>query len=240
LGVPISVTTLESANRAIQSWAADEQGRYVFVRDVHGVMQAQNDRELMELHHTAALVTPDGMPLVWLGKLAGLPVERTCGADLMAYVLAASERTGLRHYFYGGKPGVADALKAAARRRFPLAQIVGVGTPPFRPLTEIELQEVAQSINASRADVVWLGISTPKQEFLMRDLTRHTRATLIGVGAAFDFHAGLVRRAPAWIQRAGLEWSWRLISEPRRLWRRYLTIVPAFLWRVATTWASRG
>jgi N-acetylglucosaminyldiphosphoundecaprenol N-acetyl-beta-D-mannosaminyltransferase len=237
LGVPISVTTLAAASKAIQDWAQDDSGRLVFVRDVHGVMQAQDNPELMRLHHDAAMVTPDGMPLVWLGQLAGLPVARTCGPDLMECVLRESRSSGLRHYFYGGKPGVAEALKDAFERRFPGVRIVGTGMPPFRPLTGDEIRQAADAFNASGADVVWIGLSTPKQELLMRDLAPHVRSTLVGVGAAFDFHTGAVRRAPGWMQRAGLEWSWRLASEPRRLWRRYLVMAPAFVWRIVF---SRG
>lgn len=233
LGVPMSATTLDTASRAIHEWAGDGLGRFIFIRDVHGVMQAQDDPELMTLHGQAAMVTPDGMPLVWLGKLAGKSVSRTCGPDLMECVLAASAKTGLSHYFYGGKPGVADALKSAFECRAPGVKIQGTGTPPFRPLTKLELTDVAERLNASGADVVWIGLSTPKQEFLMRDLAPLVRCTLVGVGAAFDFHTSAVSRAPRWMQRAGLEWLWRLGSEPRRLWRRYLIMAPLFLWKIA-------
>ncbi|MDI1295650.1 MAG: WecB/TagA/CpsF family glycosyltransferase [bacterium] len=232
LGIPISATTLDTASRTIHGWAKDDLSRFVFIRDVHGVMQAQNDPELMRLHQDAAMVTPDGMPLVWLGQLAGAPVSRTCGPDLMEKVLGDSAQSGLTHFFYGGKPGVAEALKAAFLSRFPALRVVGADTPPFRPLTAAELNSVADEINGSGADVVWIGVSTPKQEFLMRDLAPLTSATFIGVGAAFDFHTNNVKRAPKWMQKTGLEWSWRLASEPRRLWRRYLIIAPLFVWSI--------
>lgn len=232
LGVPVSATTLDSASRAIHEWARDEVGRFVFIRDVHGVMKAQEDPELLRLHRQAALVTPDGMPLVWLGKRAGLPVERTCGADLMERVLAESNQSGLTHFFYGGKPQVAETLRDVFKRRFPRLQIVGTGTPPFRPLSPAELTALASELSASGADVVWIGVSTPKQEFLMRDLAPLTSATLIGVGAAFDYHTNSISRAPRWMQRSGLEWSWRLLSEPRRLWHRYLIMAPRFVFLV--------
>lgn len=232
LGIPISATTLDTASRAIHGWAKDDISRFVFIRDVHGVMQAQSDPELMRLHRDAAMVTPDGMPLVWLGQLSGSPVSRTCGPDLMEKVLKDSAQSGLTHFFYGGKPGVAEALQEAFQSRFPTLKIVGTDTPPFRPLTPAELKSVAKEINDRGADVVWIGVSTPKQEFLMRDLVPLTSATFIGVGAAFDFHTNNVKRAPKWMQRSGLEWSWRLASEPKRLWRRYLIIAPHFVWSI--------
>lgn len=234
LGVPISATTLDSACAAILTWAEDSVGRFVVIRDVHGIMQARNDPVLLELHHKAAMVTPDGMPLVWLGQNAGLAVSRTCGPDLIDYVMAASVQNGVRHYFYGGKPGVSEELASVFGERYPGLAIVGADTPPFRPLREAELLGIASQINESGADVVWIGLSTPKQEYLMAELAPHVRATLIGVGAAFDFHTGSVKRAPAWMQRSGLEWSYRLISEPRRLWRRYLIMAPKFVWLIAT------
>ena len=234
LGVPVSVTTLQTASRAIELWARDQVGRFVCVRDVHGIMRSREDAELKALHQDAAMVTPDDMPLVWLGRRAGHAVERTCGADLMEKVLGDSERTGLRHYLYGGKPGVAARLKARFEARFPALNIVATEAPPFAALTADEFLAVAGRIRASRADVVWVGLSTPKQEFLMRDLARLVPATLIGVGAAFDFHTGAVRRAPRWMQKSGLEWLHRLISEPKRLWRRYLVLAPRFVWLLAT------
>lgn len=232
LGVPVSATTLDSASGAIANWAKDDIGRCVFIRDVHGVMQAQDDVQLMQLHHQAAMVTPDGMPLVWLGRKAGFDVSRTCGPDLMERVLANSPMTGLKHFFYGGKPGVAEQLKSAFERRYPGLDVVRTDTPPFRPLSPDELTEVARDINESGADVVWVGLSTPKQEHLMHALVPQVRATLIGVGAAFDFHTGAVKRAPHWMRGVGLEWSWRLASEPRRLWRRYLVMAPRFVWMI--------
>jgi N-acetylglucosaminyldiphosphoundecaprenol N-acetyl-beta-D-mannosaminyltransferase len=234
LGVPVSVTTLEQASARIHRWAADDQGRFVCIRDVHGIMQAYDNPELAELHKDAAMVTPDGMPLVWLGKRAGLPVERTCGPDLIDKVLADSASSRLRHYFYGGKPGVASQLKAVFQVRYPGLQVVGAATPPFRELTDEELRALADEIRARDANVVWIGLSTPKQEFLMRRLVPLTSATLIGVGAAFDFHTGAVKRAPHWMQRSGLEFLFRLMREPKRLWRRYLVMAPRFLWLLAT------
>lgn len=232
LGVPISITSLDDASARIHRWARDDKGRFVFIREVAGLMATVDNPELMELHKRASMVTPDGMPLVWLGKLKGKPVSRTCGPDLMNRVLSDSEASGLKHYFYGGKPGVAETLRDSFVKRFPKLQVVGLGCPPFRPLTGPELSEVAAEMNASGADVVWIGISSPKQEFLMRDLQPLVRCTMLGVGAAFDFHSGAVSRAPTWMQKSGLEWLYRLCSEPKRLWRRYLVQGPQFVFRL--------
>lgn len=229
LGVPVSVTTLDDATRTIESWAEDDKGRYVCIRDVHGVMRARDDSTLQMIHHQADMVAPDGMPLVLLGKLRGKPVSRTCGPDLMEAVCARSPVSGLKHYFYGGEDGVAETLKARFEWRFPGIQIVGAESPPMLPADPTEDKDLVERIVASGADVVWVGLSTPKQERWMRAHRDKLPVTLIGVGAAYDFHTGRVQRAPVWMQRYALEWLHRLMSEPRRLWRRYLVLAPKFV-----------
>ena len=232
LGTGVSVITPEGAVATLLAWARDDIGRYVCIRDAHGVMLARRDPELARIHREAAMVTPDGMPLALLGKLRGLPVERTCGPDLMLDMFAASCAGQVKHYLYGGRDGVAQELAARLLQRFPGAAIAGMETPPFRPIEEIEekeLRDLATRINASGADLVWVGLSTPKQERLMHRLAPLVRATLIGVGAAFDLHAGHMERAPRWMQRLCLEGVYRFLKEPRRLWRRYLLLAPQFL-----------
>lgn len=238
LGVPVTATSLDDASRQIHDWAADRTGRFVCIRDVHGVVQAYDDPKLAELHRKASMVTPDGMPLVWIGKRRGHDVQRTCGPDLMDRILRDSASSGLRHFFYGGKPGIAERLKQIFEARYPGLNVVGVETPPFRDLTELELREVARLIENSGAQVVWVGMSTPKQEVFMSRVAELSSATWIGVGAAFDFHTGSVKRAPIWMQKSGLEWLFRLGSEPRRLWRRYLVMAPRFIWLYARTKTS--
>ena len=232
LDVPISVTTLSTASASIRSWATDDHGRMVCVRDVHGLMLARKDSRLMDIHRRADMVTADGMPLVWLGRLAGLAVERTCGPDLMDRVMKDSAGTGLKHYFLGGAPGIADILQQYFEAKYLGVTIVGTDSPPFRRLTLDEVKELATRIRRSGAQVVWIGLSTPKQEFLMDEMLKYSSSTLIAVGAAFDFHSGAVTRAPKWMQRTGLEWLFRLQSEPRRLWRRYLLLAPQFVFAV--------
>jgi len=229
LGIPITVTSLDSASRTITAWAGDRCGRFVCIRDVHGVMQARADAAVMAVHREAAMVTPDGMPLVWIGRRRGLPVERTCGPDLIDRVLGDSVKSGLGHYFYGGKPGVAARLAEGFAAKYSGLKVVAAESAPFTDLDREALAALAARIEASAADVVWIGLSTPRQELLMQRLAPLVGATLIGVGAAFDFHTGAVKRAPQWMQKAGLEWSFRLLSEPRRLWRRYLIMAPRFL-----------
>jgi N-acetylglucosaminyldiphosphoundecaprenol N-acetyl-beta-D-mannosaminyltransferase len=233
LGVPVSVTSLADASARIRSWSRDRVGRFVCIRDVHGIMQARSDPALLDIHQRAAMVTPDGMPLVWVGRRRGLPVQRTCGPDLIERLVADGVADGLRHYFFGGKPGVAERLAANFADKYPRLRVVGTETPPFWDLSDTELRELARRIIGSGADIVWIGLSTPRQEFLMDRLVGLTPATLIGVGAAYDFHTGAVKRAPRWMQKSGLEWSFRLVSEPRRLWRRYLVMAPKFVWAMA-------
>ncbi|MDF0541671.1 WecB/TagA/CpsF family glycosyltransferase [Sphingobium sp. H39-3-25] len=229
LDVPVSVTSINDAVRKLILWSCDDEGRFVCIRDVHGIMLAHDDPQIMAAHHAAAMVTPDGMPLVLIGRLRGLPVQRTAGADLMEAAMDTGRAHGLRHYLYGGAPGVAELLQETFESKFPGVQIVGVECPPFRLPTDTEAETTRQAIVQSGAHVVWVGLSTPKQEHWM--LANHAMlpTTLLGVGAAFDFHSGRAKRAPMWMRKSGLEWLHRLISEPRRLWRRYLVLAPRFI-----------
>lgn len=234
LGVGVSAIDMEMALQAMDEWIRRKDPHYVCVSGVHGVMESQQDEDLRRIHNAAGLVTPDGMPLVWISRLMGFAyVDRVYGPDLLLATCARSIERGYRHFFYGGGPGVVEKLTARLQERFPQIAVAGSFSPPFRPLTLEEDTDVISRINAVRPDIVWVGISTPKQE---RWMASHvgclTAPVLVGVGAAFDFHAGLKEQAPWWVQRSGLEWGFRLLSEPRRLWRRYLTNNPAFVWRV--------
>lgn len=235
LGVPVSVIDMPGAVAVVLDGVRDGHAQYVCVRDVHGLMRSVEDPAMMDIQRKAAMVTPDGMPLVLTARRRGRhDIRRVSGADLMDAVCDASQETGARHFFYGGKEGVAQTLIANLVARYPRMQVAGHYCPPFRALTPEEDAAVVDTIRGSGAQIVWVGISTPKQEFWMRDhVARLPGCTLLGVGAAFDFHAGVVKRAPLWMQRASLEWLHRLASEPRRLWRRYLVMAPLFVWRVA-------
>jgi len=231
LNVPVSTINMEIAVKIIMQWVSERESNYICVRDVHGIMRAQEDPNLMNIHDQAGLVTPDGMPLVWIMRARGYKnCNRVCGADLVDSLCRASQHTGIRHYFYGGKAGVADRMAAELSRRFPGLQIAGTGMPPFRPMTKEEDRTTTENIASTGPDIIWIGLSTPKQEYWMRDhVGRIPGATLIGIGAAFDFYAGDVKRAPKWMHYSGLEWLHRLGSEPRRLWRRYLVLAPKFV-----------
>jgi N-acetylglucosaminyldiphosphoundecaprenol N-acetyl-beta-D-mannosaminyltransferase len=199
---------------------------------MHGVMECQRDEQLRQIHNAAGLVTTDGMPLVWLCRLKGQRrAERVYGPDLMLELCARSQTSGYRHFFYGSSPDVLDALSARLQARYPGLKVAGAYSPPFRQLDSLEDLQVVELIKQARPDVVWVGLSTPKQERWMAEhVERLGGPVLIGVGAAFDFHAGTKRQAPRWMQRSGLEWLFRLLSEPRRLYRRYLVNIPLFVW----------
>lgn len=230
LGVGISAINPATALAVLDGWVERREQHYVCVTGVHGVMESQRSAQLRQIHNRAGLVTPDGMPLVWISHLQGFRhVDRVYGPDLMLAVCSHSSGRGYRHFLYGGREGVAERLAARLRERLPRLKIVGTYCPPFRPLTEEEDDHVVRLINQSEAEFVWVGLSTPKQEHWMAaHLGRVAAPVMIGVGAAFDFHAGLVPQAPRWMQRSGLEWLFRLLVDPRRLWRRYALNNPLF------------
>lgn len=235
LGVGVSAIDIDAAVAIFERWVARGERHYVCVSGVHGVMESRRDPALRAIHNAAGLVTPDGMPLVWLSRLAGHSrVTRVYGPDLMLAYCAHGAPLGRRHYFYGGNDGVPELLADRLRARVPGLQVVGTYSPPFRALTAEEDDAAVARINAAAPDVVWVGLSTPKQErWMSAHRLRLAAPVLVGVGAAFDFHAGLKRQAPRWMQRSGLEWAFRFASEPRRLGRRYLVNNPLFVWHVA-------
>lgn len=199
-------------------------------------MESQRDAELREIHNRSGLTTPDGMPMVWAGRYAGVAMSRVYGPDLMLALCARAESNGWSSFFYGGRSGIAERLIDRLRGRFPGLQVAGSYCPPFRALTDGEDAAVIDQINGSGADIVWVGLSTPKQERWMAGHVGRLHApVMIGVGAAFDIHAGTLPQAPKWMQRSGLEWFYRLVREPRRLWRRYLFNNPAFVLRILRT-----
>jgi len=232
LGVGMSRINLDSGTEAVFHAVKERRRGYVTVTGVHGVIEAQDDPEFRRILNGSLMTTPDGMPTVWCGRAKGYhEMGRVYGPDLMWRVFGESAARGVRHFFYGGREGVADLLKQKLEDRFPGVQITGTYCPPFRPLNDKELADLQQKVREAQPDILWVGLSTPKQERFMSEYFQKLDVTLmIGVGAAFDFHAGLVAQAPRWVQRSGLEWFYRLCTEPKRLWRRYLTIVPRFIW----------
>ncbi|MEV6290593.1 WecB/TagA/CpsF family glycosyltransferase [Streptomyces sp. NPDC051896] len=235
LGVGISAVDPHMALDEITRWIENGERDYVCVTGVYGVMESQRDIVLRRAYNASGLSVPDGMPMVWAGHRAGAHwMRRVYGPDLMLTVLARAAERGWSSFLYGGAPGVPELLGEQLVARIPGLKIVGAYSPPFRSLTADESDAVAAMINASGADLVWVGIGAPKQELWMAEHRSSLDAhVLIGVGAAFDFHAGLKPQAPQWMQRSGLEWTYRLATEPRRLWRRYLFNNPAYLGRIA-------
>jgi N-acetylglucosaminyldiphosphoundecaprenol N-acetyl-beta-D-mannosaminyltransferase len=230
LGVAVSQLTLAAARDCVLLARGAHQLGYVCVTPVHAISEARRDPAFRRILNESFLTTPDGMPLVWLGP-AG--VGRVYGPDLMLESCDAGRAVGLRHYFYGGKPGVAEQLRQRLITRFPGLEVVGTFTPPFRPLSVAENAALYADVARTRPDVIWIGLGTPKQERFMAEHWRTLDAgLLIGVGAAFDFHSGRIPQAPRWMQRSGLEWLFRLGTEPRRLGPRYLKTNPLFLARI--------
>ncbi len=232
LGVPLALTDYGRMIDWIDAAVEQRHGGYVCVCNVHTVMASQEDAELRAALHGSSLNVPDGQPLVWaINALGHSLAGRVYGPELMAQACARAAETGNRFYLYGGRnQGALVQLALNLRHRFPGVRIVGGYSPPHRPLTLEETDAVTEEINASRADVVWVGIGVPKQEKWMATMRDRLDAPLLlGVGAAFDFHAGLVPQAPNWLQEAGLEWAYRLAHEPRRLWRRYARYNPRFM-----------
>lgn len=234
LGTGISALTLEAARDFILAARGGRQPGYVCCATAYNLNLARQDPGLRAAYQGALLNTPDGMPLVWLGRRLGHPgVTRVYGPDLLLAACDAGRAAGLTHYFYGGAPGVAEALRDRLVTRYPGLQVVGTFTPPFRPLAPAELAALRADLAARRPDVMWVGLSSPKQElFMAAHAASFQGPLLVGVGAAFDFHSGRVPQAPRWMQRGGLEWLFRLGTEPRRLWRRYLVHNPLFVLRV--------
>jgi N-acetylglucosaminyldiphosphoundecaprenol N-acetyl-beta-D-mannosaminyltransferase len=231
LGVELALTDYEGTMDWMDEIVRHRHRVCLTAAAVHLVMVAQEDPVTARAVDRAVAV-PDGVPLVWaLRALGHRHATRIYGPDLMAHYCARLARTGTTMYLYGGRSEQAlDQLVESLRRRFPGLRIVGGWSPPFRELTESERDEVAQRINASGADVVWVGTGQPKQEKWMAAMRDRLDAPILAaVGAAFDFHAGLVQQAPDWMQRIGLEWCYRLAREPRRLWRRYARYNPRFV-----------
>jgi N-acetylglucosaminyldiphosphoundecaprenol N-acetyl-beta-D-mannosaminyltransferase len=231
LNVPIAAATFPNAVQHLTGLIEDGRSGYVCVTGVHGVMESQRSPEVMAAHLNASLCTADGMPMVWAAKSVGIrDAERVYGPDLMLALCEVAARQGWPVYFYGGAPKTPELLATRMTERYPALQVAGCYSPPFRALEESEKVDIANAIRASNARLVWVGLSTPKQELWMTDMVKRLDSgLLLGVGAAFDMHTGNIRQAPRFLQRCGLEWLFRLCIEPRRLWRRYLINNVGFL-----------
>lgn len=234
LGVGVSALTLGRARDFLLGARGATRLGYVCLGTAHGLSEARADPGFRKILNDAWFTTPDGMPLVWLARRHGhRGVTRVYGPDLMLAVCDAGRPAGLTHYFFGGAPGVAEALREKLTARFPGLRVAGALAPPFRPMNEDEFTALHADLAAKKPDVMWVGLGTPKQERFMAGHWREFEAgVLVGVGAAFDFLSGRVRQAPRWVQRSGFEWVFRLGMEPRRLGPRYLKTTPLFALRV--------
>jgi N-acetylglucosaminyldiphosphoundecaprenol N-acetyl-beta-D-mannosaminyltransferase len=234
LGVRVHAVQIPDIIRIVEGWLSQPHGtRYVAVTGMHGVSESREDTQFRDILNAASLVIPDGMPLVWLGRLQGHKrlQRRTTGSEFME---TFCRETGpkYRHFFYGGAPGIADLLAETERQRYGI-RVAGTYCPPFRPLTEEEELEVEARVRAASPDVLWVGLSTPKQEkWMFAHTEKLSVPVMFGVGAAFDMNTGRLKRAPVWMQERGLEWLFRLVVEPRRLWRRYIISGSKFAWAV--------
>lgn len=239
LGIPLAITDYARTMDWMDATIVDGGHGYVCVAATHTVMACQEDPELRDAVVNSDLTVPDGQPLVWaMNALGNNLTNRVYGPDLMAKYCERSVQTGTKMFLYGGRnQGALVQLALNLRRRYPGVQIVGGYAPPFRPLSEEEQEAIVQEINGSGADVVWVGIGVPKQEKWMAAMRPRLDApVLIGVGAAFDFHAGLIPQAPPLLQAAGMEWAYRLSREPKRLWKRYARYNPRFVTGFTKQW----
>jgi N-acetylglucosaminyldiphosphoundecaprenol N-acetyl-beta-D-mannosaminyltransferase len=236
LGVAVAAVQIPDVIAQMESWIVRrDRCRYITVTGMHGVTEAQHDASFRQILNSADLNVPDGMPLVWLGRMRGFPQRRRVyGPELMAEFCARSVSRGYKHFLYGGNAGTPERLSEVLGDRFPGIAIVGTISPPFRALTEEEDTKYVAQINESGADVVWVSLSEIRQDnWMFRHRDRLRVPVLVGVGAAFDFHAGLKKQAPEWMREHGLEWLFRLLQEPRRLWRRYLVYGSRFVYLAA-------
>ena len=224
LGVGVMPLNLGQAVAELDKWQREGRRDYVCCISVHGLVTAQRDPEIRNALNRSGLATEDGMPLAWWCRRAGFTqAGRVCGSDLLDAMCTLAGQRGHRHYFYGGSPRALEQLVSRLSQRYPGLVVAGYRSPPFRSLTEEEDEADIAAINEARPDFVWVGLGMPKQEkWMLSHVGRVQAAALIGVGAAFDFHAGTKPRAPRWMQRSGLEWLFRLVSEPRRLAHRYM------------------
>ncbi len=234
LGVRVNAVQIPDVIAQMEEWIRERSRcHYIAVTGMHGVTEAQHDAYFKKILNEADLVVPDGMPLVWLGRRHGHRLQRRVYGPELMQTFCQTTGHQYRHYLYGGAAGIPEHLAQTLQGQYGI-NVVGMHSPPFRPLTPEEDQEVIDRIHATNADVLWIGLSTPKQERWMYEHRDELRVpVVVGVGAAFDLNSGKLKQAPSWMRENGLEWAFRLYQEPRRLWRRYLIYGSKFMWHVA-------
>lgn len=241
LGVNIAVTNMQESVNLILSQLEEIRGEFICLSNVHTTVMAKGNEEYRHIQNSAFLALPDGSPLALVQRLRGYKAaEQVPGPDIMPALWKATQQTPIKHYFYGSSPETIEALQRNLQENYPELKVVGMESPPYRPLTEEEDRKAVDRINASGADILWIGLGAPKQEEWMYNHRGKVNALMLGVGAGFDFHAGTVKRAPEWMRNHYLEWLYRLIQDPKRLWKRYvvtnakfvlLSIADAFTWK---------
>lgn len=231
LGTDIAVTNMSETIEYLEEHLDELRGEYICVSNVHTTVMAYEDKDYWQVQHDAAICLPDGKPLSVYSRKHGFPeAERVTGPDLMGELFARDN--GMCHYFYGGKPETIETLSKVLREKYPHMQIAGMVSPPFRTLTDEEDSAEIQKMNNSGADIIWVGLGAPKQEKWMYEHRGEVNAVMIGVGAGFDYHAGTIKRAPLWMQKASLEWLYRLLQDPKRLLSRYFKTNLKYLWLI--------
>ena len=236
--ISINITTgkYSSFLARILDLARSEKSSYICVANVHMLVEAQNDNKFATIVNNATMTTPDGMPLVWSMKfLHGLQQDRVAGMDLLPDLLKQSSENNIPVYFYGGTQHMLDATQEYVKSKFPLATIAGMHSPPFRPLTAVEENNIVNKINSSGAKILFVALGCPKQEKWMADMKGKINMPMIGIGGALPVMIGLQSRAPQWAQNAGLEWLYRLVQEPKRLFKRYASTNTIFIWLLLKT-----
>lgn len=233
-GVRVSSVNINSACEIIEQWIINRERTYICIAPVSTIVDCQTNKEYLKIVNNAGMITPDGMPLAWLGKLRGdKDIQRTYGPDLMLTLCGISQKKGYKHYLYGGTGNTCQLLEGILKKQFPNLDIVGSFSPPYRPIHTEENAEIIEEINRANPDILWVGLGSPKQDFWMsRHREKLNVPVMIGIGAAFDFLSGNKKQAPKWMRDNGLEWLFRLISEPRRLWKRYIVGNSLFLYLI--------
>lgn len=234
LGVKVSAIDMNDARSLVEDMLLKKHKIYICVCPVSTIMECKRNNQVLTSVNSADLATPDGMPVVWIGKMLGYKnIRRVYGPELMQEICGISQKNGYKNYFYGSSPDVLSKLREKLNKKYPSLIISGIFSPPFRQLTTDEDDKIVEDINSSNPDIVWVGLGSPKQDLWMYEhRDRINASVMIGVGAAFDFLAGVKPQAPRWMREIGLEWFFRLITEPRRLWRRYLVDNTLFVWYV--------
>jgi len=235
LNIPIYVGSIQSVcnlliNDLLKKTSSNS---LISATGAHGIITSTENEDFHNILSKEFYINlPDGMPLVWIGKLKGFKeMERCYGPDFFAYLISATKHSSIKHFLCGGNEGIADELKEVCEKKFSNKQINGTLCPPFLPVNKYNYESIAEQINVAEPDIIWIGLSTPKQEIFAYNLSKYTKASfIICVGAAFDFHTDKLKQAPSWMQKIGLEWFFRLCMEPKRLYKRYFSIVPKFIY----------